>query len=200
MGKINCTNCGSENSYKSKYCIDCGYELPKVIIENKQDDIPVVHSENMSYKKKAIIITSAIFGLIIILTVYFSVQRYIVHPDRNYDIGLGNTSIIDKQIELIAKEANKSCPVMTDAETRLDRIEAAPGKILRNIYTLINYDKSQIDTTSLKEYIIPNIVNMTKTHPQFKFHRDNKLTMEYIYNDKNGEYIMSISIKPNMYE
>src|SRR5262245_16288193 len=45
----------------------------------------------------------------------------------------------DDSLAQVAGELNKSLPVQVDAETRLERIEAGPGREVLYRYTLVNY-------------------------------------------------------------
>jgi hypothetical protein len=52
----------------------------------------------------------------------------------------------------------------------------------------------------LKEYLEPNITNFVRTNPDMKFQRDNKVTINYYYKDKDGNYLFTISVTPGQYE
>ena len=108
-------------------------------------------------------------------------------------------SNIDGKLTAAANEVNKSCPMMVDKETRLDNAMALPGKTFQYRYTLINYAKNQIDTSALKTSITPGMIEGLKTMPELKFYRDNKVTMEYSYKDKNGAYLMKIVLTGDQY-
>ena len=49
----------------------------------------------------------------------------------------------DKQMMKTASEINKSCPIMVDAETRLDNTVALPNKTIQYNYTLVNIEKGR---------------------------------------------------------
>lgn len=100
----------------------------------------------------------------------------------------------------VAGELNKTCPVMADAETRLDNTVALPGKIFTYNYTLINQLKDSINVEELKKYLTPIITNNMKTNPVMKFYRDNKITMSYYYKDKQGVFLLSIDVTPDQYQ
>ncbi|MBW6484518.1 MAG: hypothetical protein K0B10_15870 [Vicingaceae bacterium] len=57
MTKKNCPSCEAENSIDNKYCKECGFELPKVELENS----PIEKTESKGGKKK---ILSIIVGII----------------------------------------------------------------------------------------------------------------------------------------
>ena len=89
---------------------------------------------------------------------------------------------------------------MIDSETRLDNTITLPPKIFQYNYTLVNIEKETVDIIALKEYIEPNITNFVRTNPDMKFQRDNKVTVNYYYQDKDRNYLFTISVTPEQYE
>jgi hypothetical protein len=104
-----------------------------------------------------------------------------------------------KQHQFAANEVNKECPVMVDAETRLDNALARRGNGFQYNYTLINYKAEDLDTNDLRASIEPGIINSYKTLPDLKVFRDSKTTMYYLYRDMEGKYLMQLVITPEMY-
>jgi hypothetical protein len=100
----------------------------------------------------------------------------------------------------IASELNKTCPVMVDAETRLDNTVALPDNVFQYNYTLVNMEKSSVDTMAIKNFLVPTVKNFVKTNPQMKYQRDHKTTLNYYYKDRVGLYLFLISITPDQYE
>ena len=88
---------------------------------------------------------------------------------------------------------------MVDRDTRLDNAVALPGNILQYNYTLINLDKSEVNVDTVNKYVAPGIINNVRTNPELKVYRDNKVTMDYAYRDKNGVFVLKISVTPDMY-
>jgi len=106
----------------------------------------------------------------------------------------------DKQMMQMASELNKTCPVMVDAETRLDNTVALPDKIFTYNYTLVNQVKDSINVEELKSYLTPLVTNNIKTNPVMKFYRDNKITLSYYYKDKQGVFLLNIDVTPDKYQ
>jgi len=48
--------------------------------------------------------------------------------------------------------------------------------------------------------MFPPILESVKSEPQSKVFRDNKVTINYHYSDKNGVFIINYLIKPEMYK
>ncbi len=184
-----CSNCGELNSDKSKYCSNCGYELPKVsIFESKG-------TESQPVKKKQKLNVPVIFGVIFGILLVAGLKYVIFDKFGNSD-----SFKIDRSLMLTANELNKNCPIMVDSETRLDNVISLPGKIIQYNYCIINFVKSDIDTLQLKTALEPNITNLLKTNPQTKQLRDNDVIFNYLYKDKNNEYICQISVTPEEYK
>lgn len=130
-----------------------------------------------------------IIGLTLGLIVAILVQQYFFKPPS-----------LDKRMMNVASELNKTCPIMIDAETRLDNAVALPEKTFQYNYTLINMDKDSIDIERLEEYLKPLILNSVKTNPDLKSFRDNNITMSYNYKDKNSNHIFKLIFTPEIYK
>jgi len=177
-----CDKCGCErNTANAKYCCECGYELPKPMIEEVIVSEPV---KKIDTKK----LIGIIVGAITFFIAYFLVQQLFF-----------NTSSFDRALMEAASEINKSCPIMMDSETRLDNTITLPPKIFQYNYTLVNYSKETIDTLYFKNYLEPTIKNFVRTNPDMKFQRDNKVTISYYYKDKEGNYLFTIFVTPEDY-
>jgi hypothetical protein len=187
MEKIKCTNCSTENLINSKYCSGCGFELPKKTITTTATE-PVFQQipQSKAITKKAI---AAIAGMITFSLAYYGVQQ-LFFSKPGYD----------KEMMHIASELNKTCPIMIDAETRLDNSIALPPNTFQYNYTLVNIDKESVDTTIAKNTLEPTIINFVKTNPQMQYARDHKTTINYYYKDKNGMYLFIVSVPPKKYE
>ena len=107
---------------------------------------------------------------------------------------------IEKMLRQKAKDMNESCPVYVDSETRLDNVDVHAGKVVKYNYTLVNISKSDIDINEFKVYFEQILLNGAKTRPDLKMFRDNRVTMIYSYNDKNGLLLIEVKITPDKYE
>lgn len=187
MISILCSNCATSNKNNARYCLSCGHALPKMeelAMEEKPMQQIIVNNPR---KNKGII--GAIFGVFFFALAYWLVQQYFIVP-----------STFNKQMMAMASELNKTCPIMVDAETRLDNAIALPPDIFQYNYTLVNLDKEAVDTLGLKGFIEPTIINNVKTNPQMQYQRDHKITMNYYYKDKLGQYLFMVSVSPDRYE
>jgi hypothetical protein len=186
MEKINCEHCGADNKTNIKYCTSCGYELPKVIIDEISEPIQQQRAARKFNMPKML---GIIVGALAFALSYYAVQQLFF-----------KTPSYDKEMMAIASELNKTCPVMVDAETRFDNAVALPVNIFQYNYTLINYEKAGLDTLTIKNNFEPTVINFVRTTPQMKYQRDHRTTINYLYRDKFGEYVFLISVTPDKYE
>ncbi|WP_187294261.1 hypothetical protein [Olleya sp. ITB9] len=52
---------------------------------------------------------------------------------------------------------------------------------------------------TVNKYIRPNIIENVKNSPDLKTYRDNNISLDYRYYDKNGVFTMEISVTPELY-
>ena len=93
-----------------------------------------------------------IVGVITFGLAYFGAQQMFKAPS------------FDKAMMEAASELNKTCPIMVDQDTRLDNAVALPGNIFQYNYTLVNYEKSELNIDTVKKYIEPGLINSVKTN------------------------------------
>jgi ribosomal protein L37E len=180
-----CDNCGTNNNENSKYCTNCGYELPKkTVIENLETEAPTKQKGN---RKQVQTYLGIAFGLLVM----FAIQHFV------FNAGKPN---IDQLLTKFASEINKSCPINIDAETRLDNAVALPNKTFLYNYTLVNIEKENVDTLQIKSSLVPKIVNFVKTSPQMKDIKAEKVTFIYYYKDKNSVYLFQVPVTHQQYE
>jgi len=186
MEKIQCNKCGADNLTSSKYCSNCGYELPKTVIDEAPQAVKPVKTKKKLTKEQLIgLFVSAIVAAIVST---FVSNMFFSKPT------------IDKVLVETANTMNKTLPVMIDADTRIDNVMAFPNKIFMYNYTLVNYEKETFDTIAAKNYLEPRVLNTIKTSPEMKYQRDNNVTLQYRYSDKSGNYLFSFKITPEQYK
>jgi hypothetical protein len=181
-----CSNCGKENPASSRFCAGCGHELPRNTTQIVTDAFTESPIKAKGTNRK---IFSAIAGAICFVGAYFGVQKIFFQAPS-----------LDKIMMESAGEINKTCPIMVDAETRLDNAIALPDNIFQYNYTLINVADGNLDTEKARAIIEDNLINMVKTNPQMKFQRDNKTTLNYNYKDKTGKFLFLIAVTPDKYK
>jgi len=185
MDTIKCTHCEENNPIRNKYCSNCGYELPKTVVENV--DHPIQPKPQKTNTRKVVL-------LVIVYAVAFGLS-YLVVQQLFF-----KTAPLDQTMMAAASEINKNCPLMIDSETRLDNAVSLPQNVFQYNYTLLNIDKASTDTLEMRKYLEPTIINSVKTNPQMKFQRDHKTTINYFYKDKSGAFLLLISVTPEKYQ
>jgi hypothetical protein len=179
-----CSNCQEENNGNSKYCSICGYKLP--ILENK--NVKTEYEPLHVSKPKRKFDLKTFIGFIIGFVIIFFATQSLFKPS------------IDKQLVEIASEMNKTCPMNVDEFTILKNVVALPDQTLQYNYILNGITKDEVKLDTVKKYVFPGILQNVKTSPQMKLLRKNKVTLNYYYSDKNGEYVTEYKVEPGMYE
>ncbi len=147
--------------------------------------------KKINSKKKIGFIIGSILGVIVIFGLGYLIQKFFAHKEQDS---------IKEMMLPIAKGLNQSCPIMLDSETRLDSSSVSTESIFQYHYTLLNMLKVNVNIPELKQYIEPSIINNIKTNEQMKVLRDNSVTFEYIYSDKENNLITSILVTPSQYK
>ncbi len=119
---------------------------------------------------------------------------------KNNTITESSTTGGNDIVTLMVDQINKSCPMNLDKETRLDGAELLASDKVQCNYTLINQERTEVDTTNLKGRLQPVLLENMKTNPSTKALRDGKVTMVYNYRDKNGQSLFKITVSPEQYQ
>ena len=138
-------------------------------------------------KSKKGTIVGLIVGIIAFALSYYGVQQLF-----KKDIG--------SELENIALELNKQLPMRIDEYTRLDSTATKGKSSFIYYYALFDLEKSEVNLDTVNKYIRPRIIEDVKNSPELRYFRDNKVTLEYKYFDKEGVYVMEISVTPELYE
>jgi len=110
-----------------------------------------------------------------------------------------NRSSFDNTLVEAANEINQHLPMMIDSETRIDSTIALPGKTFQYFYTLINYSKDQLDAEDFEKRLRPLILNSIKTNTDMENFRKNKVTLVYLYRDKDGNEFLKFTFSYDDY-
>lgn len=137
----------------------------------------------------------------------FAIQKYLIYAIFSLSIfnyekifaQSDNLKYIDKQLALTANYLNKSCPIMTGNNLRLNNVTAIPGNVFQYNYSLLDVTRATFDYENAMNVIVPQMINGAKTNPDLKSFRDLKTTLIYNYTDKNGTFIIKVKITPEMY-
>lgn len=106
---------------------------------------------------------------------------------------------IATELKNVAIEMNKQTPIAIDQYTRLDSASSKGKTNFIYHYTLLDMEKSEVIIDTANKYIRPNIIENVKNSPELQTYRDNNITLDYKYYDKNGVFTMEISVTPELY-
>ncbi len=142
---------------------------------------------NKESSKKNVKLISIVVGIILFAVAYYGIQEF-------------SKNDFQDEMEKAAIELNKKLPVQVDKFSRLDSASTKSNSNFTYHYTLLNIEKSEVYPDSVYKYMKPGIIENIKTNPDLKMYRDNDITMEYRYYDKNGDFAVNISVPPNLYK
>ena len=111
-----------------------------------------------------------------------------------------SSPLSEKMLTALAAQVNKSCPTMIDDETRLDNVVLLPDNVFQYNYTLVNLEKAAVNLDEMKSMLHPVIEEFVKTSPEMQFQRKYETTVNYSYKDKDGQPLMTITIRPDQYK
>jgi len=129
-----------------------------------------------------------IIGAAIFIIACFVVQYFLFRPPS-----------FDEVMRQSAIESGKNCPILVSQQMKLDKVVAMPDNVFSYDYTLLNFEKSQVNEDTLKKYVEPCIINEVKTNPDMKNLRESRVTFAYSFMDKNGELVLKLLITPDNY-
>jgi len=107
---------------------------------------------------------------------------------------------IDKELAKIASEINKNCPLIIDQYLTLDNTVVYPNKTLQYNYTIVEYEKSEINIDTVKKYVFGGVLENIRVNPDMKTLKENKVTFSYYYKDENGKFVTKYVVTQEMYE
>jgi hypothetical protein len=113
-------------------------------------------------------------------------------------VGCTNNAVFT-EVAKASEEMNKRCPMVIDADTRLDNTTVTdnPVKLVYN-YTVVTAEKKAVEPqlATVKEAMRTRTENSVNSSPELKFYRDNEVPLTYSYKDKNGEFLFDFTITP----
>lgn len=128
-----------------------------------------------------------VVGVIAAVSSYFIVQQFFRQD-------------VESELKKAVVEINKQTPMSIDAYTRLDSVASKGKTNFIYYYTLIDLEKSEVNLDTVNKYIRPSIIENIKSSPDLKVYRDNNITMDYKYYDKNGTFALDIAVTPDLYK
>jgi hypothetical protein len=94
---------------------------------------------------------------------------------------------------------NGRCPEMVDRETQLDSVVLSHENHLVYYYTLLYREKGSVNVNALTGFLMPAINTNVRENQALSMHRDSSIVMDFLYRDKNGEFLTSMTLGPEDY-
>ncbi len=143
-----------------------------------------MNKENKSKKGKTI---GIVVGMLAFVLSYLGVQQLFKKD-------------LETELKNAALELNKQTPMQIDEYSRLDSASTKGKTNFIYHYTLFDLEKSEVNLDTVNKYIRPSIIENVKNSPELKFYRDNEITMDYKYYDRNGVFVTEINVTPELYK
>ncbi len=139
-------------------------------------------------RKTAISIIVFICAFVIAFAIAFYASRQYFSKDRV------------SELQQTVDEMNRKTPMEVDEITRLDSVAAKGDSDIFYYYTLPETEIAEINADTINKYVRPVIIDNAKNNPGLEILRKKKITMNYLYYDKNGEFIEEVAVRPDMYQ
>ncbi|MDQ9172287.1 hypothetical protein Q8A64_17900 [Oxalobacteraceae bacterium R-40] len=110
-------------------------------------------------------------------------------PDR---LGMG----IDEVLNQLSEQENRQLPRMVNAEMRLDKTVAQPGKHFIRQYTLLNGASAESNRTQFDTVIMPDLKNAMCHDQNVTMLLKNGVAVTYQYQSDDAQPIGSIELAP----
>ncbi|TGL60589.1 hypothetical protein [Leptospira sarikeiensis] len=108
----------------------------------------------------------------------------------------------DPVAQEVCADENKNTPYTIDPDSKLDKVEAGPGKKCAYYITLVKTEKKDIeDLDSWKEQM--QTITTNAAYSDRKINRklfSKGLSLLYKYHDKNGDFLFEILVEPPGYD
>ena len=107
-----------------------------------------------------------------------------------------NETTPNEMLVTVSKEMNRTMPKMVDAETRLDS-NSVENSTLNYHYTLVNVikDSTEIDLDEVKNTMKSRAQMNIDTNEAMKDYRENDISLQYIFVDKEQNKVFDYTVK-----
>ncbi|MFT7085594.1 MAG: hypothetical protein ACJAV5_001313 [Vicingaceae bacterium] len=151
-----------------------------------------METNNSTNVKKYFLI---IIGIVIVVIAFFATRHFL-------SSSTADSVSTEEALVNTATEMNKNYPMMVDGETKLDNVMSLPNNTFQHSYTLVNVSLIEVldNLESMRETLKSGLITDLKNNPDLKVFMENKTTMVYYYNDRDGNSILEITITPDLYQ
>ena len=108
----------------------------------------------------------------------------------------GENGSLDDTLVRMSQKMNRSMPQAVDADTRLDKVSAEPGRQFAYHYTMLNVRSKDVNTASFYKTFRPTLQKRVCGSEEMKTFFRNRVTVAYAYQGKDGEDIGKIAFSP----
>lgn len=95
-----------------------------------------------------------------------------------------------------ADQMNQTHGKMVDDDTRLDHVDAGPGKKMTYTFTIVKHQKGDLNLVTLQKVLRTQLISNYKTKEEMKTLREYNVELCYRYKDKDGEFLFETDITP----
>jgi len=111
----------------------------------------------------------------------------------------GNKALHRKLSEMAA-ELNESTPVMLDRYTRFEEASVTKDNVFRYRYSVLNTSHPDSLVQQMSQSLVESIRHEFSSNPQLGTFKENRVVIEYVYQDKDGRVIRILRIEPEDYQ
>lgn len=145
----------------------------------------------MEAKKKKSAIKTVITVAIVVISVNVGTKLF----NSKKELTFSNENSIAERAAIM----NKDCPFTFDVNLRLDSVSSPKKNILRQNYTLLNNNTSDIDIVTFQDILKPRFKKNLKSQNQVAYFKTHNAELVYRFYDKDKDFITEIVLKPNEY-
>jgi hypothetical protein len=170
----------------------------KILKKNKnlkKEELPLSDKKN----SKILMVSLSILALATIILLNFNDSETNEKEEKVVLKKSKDKSILNF-LNKTSKDINAKCPIQIDKGTRLDNTVVLLGQLIQYNYSLINIEKKNTDIETFKKKVEPMLLNYVKTNNGLKPLKERNIIISFNYKDKNGEFLFSYDIKPELYK
>lgn len=117
-----------------------------------------------------------------------------------YGKGVVKTALVEQQLLVSVQQTNENCPIMLDNDTKLEGVMFHEGPELEYRYTMVNILAQDYDGETVQPVVEKSIIENIKKDETLAFAKANGVTFTYIFNDKNGDFLLKVKVTPDKYK
>lgn len=107
---------------------------------------------------------------------------------------------LNQELRTMAQNLNKSTSTMFDEYTRFDGADVTSDNVFRYHYTILNTENPEALLEQKASTMKDQMVAVFAVSPELKIFTDNKVTIQYLYSNSDGQLLKTITITPEDYK